>query len=156
MTQNFDAFIKHYNDNNVRTTGFISFINQKLVDNILSEFFKNGEKVTITVKTRRKHRSLPQNSLIHAYMTIIANESGNTLETVKSVLKRLFLTRDVIDKNGDVVFNPKTGEVLTYVQDTSELSTIEMAAFTEEIRMWALDFGIYLPLPKENHELKLR
>lgn len=156
MTQNFDAFIKHYNDTNGRTTGFISFINQKLVDNILSEFFKNGEKVTITVKTRRKHRSLPQNSLIHAYMTIIANESGNTLETVKSVLKRLFLTRDVIDKNGDVVFNPKTGEVLTYVQDTSELSTIEMAAFTEEIRMWALDFGIYLPLPKENHELKLR
>ena len=156
MTQNFDAFIKHYNDTNGRTTGFISFINQKLVDNILSEFFKNGEKVTITVKTRRKPRSLPQNSLIHAYMTIIANESGNTLETVKSVLKRLFLTRDVIDKNGDVVFNPKTGEVLTYVQDTSELSTIEMAAFTEEIRMWALDFGIYLPLPKENHELKLR
>ena len=155
MTQNFDAFIKHYNDTNGRTTGFISFINQKLVDNILSEFFKNGEKVTITVKTRRKHRSLPQNSLIHAYMTIIANESGNTLETVKSALKRLFLTREVTDKNGGLVFNPKTGEILKYIQDTSELSTIEMMIFTEEIRLWAMDFGIILPLPDENHKLNL-
>ena len=156
MTQNFDAQIRHYENYSNGINGFINFVDPNYTSLTLSELFKDGEKVTITVKTRRKPRSLPQNSLMHAYMTIIANESGNTLETVKSVLKRLFLTRDVIDKNGDVVFNPKTGEVLTYVQDTSELSTIEMAAFTEEIRMWALDFGIYLPLPKENHELKLR
>jgi hypothetical protein len=89
-------------------------------------------------------------------MGIIASESGNTLETVKSVLKRLFLTRDVLDKDGDPVVNPKTGEVLTYVQDTSALSTVEMMEFTEQIRLWAMDFDIYLPLPDEQIDFKFK
>lgn len=155
MTQNFDAQIRHYENYSNGINGFINFVDPNYTSLTLSELFKDGEKVTITVKTRRKPRSLPQNSLMHAYMTIIANESGNTLETVKSALKRLFLTREVTDKNGGLVFNPKTGEILKYIQDTSELSTIEMMIFTEEIRLWAMDFGIILPLPDENHKLNL-
>jgi len=156
MTATFDAVIKHHVTETGRTNGYISFINPVYVDLSIAERFRHLEKVTVQIKTRRKARSLVQNRLCHAYFGIIASESGNTLETVKSVLKRLFLTRDVLDKDGDPVVNPKTGEVLTYVQDTSALSTVEMMEFTEQIRLWAMDFDIYLPLPDEQIDFKFK
>ncbi len=61
----------------------------------------------------------------------------------------MFLTTELKDAMGEIVCNPKTGEPLTYVRDTSDLNTIEMSVFTDEVRMFAQDFGIILPLPEQ-------
>lgn len=110
----------------------------------------------IDIKRYKKKRSNNQNSLIHAWFEIIAQDSGNTLDRVKSCLKGLYLTRDMKDNDGNVMCDHKTGEVLTYVEDTHNLNTAEMAIFTEEVRLWAMEFGIYLPLPDEQEELRFK
>lgn len=108
-----------------------------------------------TLKRYIKQRTPAQNSLIHMYFNIIADETGNDLATVKSILKKQFLTTDLKDAMDDIICNPKTGEPLTYVRDTSDLNTIEMAEFTEKVRIFAQDFGIILPLPEDQIRLKV-
>lgn len=103
----------------------------------------------IVIRRYIKQRTPAQNSLIHMYFNIIADETGNDLKRVKDILKKEFLTTELKDVMDNVVFNPKTGEQLTYVRDTSDLDTWEMSVFTEKVRIFALDFNIILPLPEE-------
>lgn len=109
----------------------------------------NPGRWVIGIKRYIKSRTPAQNRLIHMYFGIIADETGNELQRVKDTLKKQFLTTELKDAYGEIVFNPKTGEPLTYVRDTSDLNTIEEAKFTEEVRIFALDFGIILPLPED-------
>jgi hypothetical protein len=102
-----------------------------------------------------KHRTPAQNSLIHMYFNIIADETGNDLKRVKDILKKEFLTTELKDAMGNIICNPKTGEPLTYVRDTSDLDTWEMSVFTEKVRIFALDFNIILPLPEDQLKLKV-
>ena len=111
-------------------------------------------RMVMTLKRIRSKRSNPQNSLIHVYFDIIAKETGNSLERVKNILKSHFLTTDLLDEYDEPVVNPKTGEPITYVRDTSDLKVGEMIEFTENVRMFAMDFGIYLENPNEQAELK--
>jgi len=110
-------------------------------------------KWSISIKKYRKSRSGGQNNLMHMYFDIIADETGNSLQRVKDILKKQLLTTEMRDDDGEIMTNPKTGEVLTYVRDTSDLNTLEAASFTEEIRVWAMDWNIHLPLPEEMREL---
>lgn len=135
----------------------INFPNERFVYRDLKDGFKDGEKVTIVIKTRRKPRSLKQNSVLHWYINAIADETGQSAEDIKAVLKHLFLSVDMIDQNGDIMADKSSGEVLKRYKSTTELSTVEAMEFIENIRMWALDFlGIVLPLPNEEVELKFK
>lgn len=109
----------------------------------------------IVIRRYIKQRTPAQNSLIHMYFNIIADETGNDLKRVKDILKKEFLTTELKDAMDNVVFNPKTGEPLTYVRDTSDLDTWEMSVFTEKVRIFALDFNIILPLPEQQFQLKV-
>lgn len=118
--------------------------------------FKDGDRVWITIETYYKTRTLAQNALLHAYLQEICDETGNELEQTKETLKKKFLTTPMLDKNGEIMCNPVTAEVLEYVKDTRHLTTVEMAEFCENIRLWAMDWGIYLVNPNEQSELKFK
>lgn len=147
----FDCKIYHHED-----TIELVYPNSMYVTEELKRVFSDGKPLTVEFRDRRNPRSLNQNSLIHKYFDIISDETGNSLETVKNVLKKEFLTTDLKDKEDNIVVNPKTGTMVTYIRGTSDLSTIEMATFTEEVRLWAMDFGIYLPLPEEIREINFK
>lgn len=119
--------------------------------------FKNEERVWVTVERYYRKRTGSQNSLFHVYITEIANETGQDFEDVKSTVKLLYARKPVLDKDGMEIFNEETGERLEYVQDTSKMTTVEMADLTEKTRMFALEyFGILLELPDEQVELRFK
>ncbi len=152
-TRTFDATIHHINDNDVT----ISFPRESYVYSTLRDSFPDGAKITVEIKSRRKPRSLRQNAVLHWYINEIADETGMAPDEIKEVLRHKFLSVDVVDKNGEIMADKSTGEVLKRYKSTADLSTVEMMQFTEEIRLWANDFlGITLPLPNEETELKFK
>lgn len=157
MTATFDAVIKHHITETGRTNGYISFINPVYVDLSIAERFRNGEKVTITIRTRRKARSLPQNAYLHLALQMIAEETGNSLDSVKSTLKAMYAKKPLLDKDGDPIYDSKTGEQAFYIQDTSDMDTQEAAQFTENVKMFAIDFcNLVIPEPNEQIDFKFK
>lgn len=118
--------------------------------------FKDGQRVWIEVQSYYRQRTASQNALLHAYLQEIADETGNEMEQIKDVMKKKFLTTIMTDKDGETICNPVTGEVMEYVKDTSALSTVEMMDFCDKIRVFAMDWGIYLEAPDEQRELKFK
>lgn len=91
----------------------------------------------VSIKEWREKRSLSQNSLLHVWIDIIANETGNTQEDVKTALKDLFLQLKVV----------KVGKVERMVRtETSSLDVGQMAEFMDRVLSFAaVDLGITLP-----------
>lgn len=118
--------------------------------------FKHGERVWLETSTYYRQRSVSQNALLHAYLQEIADSTGNEMEQIKDVMKKKFLTTPMLDKDGEIVCNPITGEIMEYVKDTSALNTIDMMEFCDKIKAFAMDWGIYLEAPDEQRELKFR
>lgn len=119
--------------------------------------FKHDEKVWLITETYYKTRTLPQNALFHVYCQEIAEETGQDLETVKSVIKTKYAQKPVLDKDGNEMFDPNSGELLTYVPSTADLNTVEMLNLLDNTRMFAWDFfGIILSLPDEQNALKFK
>lgn len=102
--------------------------------------FDEHTKVLFTVETFKDVRTLSQNGRMHLYFDKIAKYTGMDNQQVKSVLKLKFLLRDLTDKDGNVVVDESTGEVMKYVEHTHLLDQDEAEIFLREIEMWALDF----------------
>ena len=134
----------------------VSLISKKSFQDDLRAF-KDGSKVWMQVETYYKQRSLKQNSVLHWYLSEIADETGMEMADVKSQMAKKYLTVDQKDKNDNVVCDPETGEVMTRTMSTTELTTMEFNDYTEKIRMWANDYlNLSLPLPSEPVELKFK
>jgi hypothetical protein len=148
----YDAIIVHTSEDCT-----IHFPQEKYVYRDLKEEYPDGAKVTVEVKSRRKPRSLRQNNVLHWYLNEIADETGMPMDTIKDVMRHKFLSVDVVDRNGEIMADKSSGEVLKAYRSTADLSTIEMMTFLEEIRLWSNDFlGLKLPLPNEEVELKFK
>lgn len=117
--------------------------------------FKHGKRVWVEISDYSPKRSLAQNNLYHMYCDIIAEETGQDLDTIKSITKTMFALYPALDKDGEEQVDKSTGEVLKYVKDTSKMDKMEMFDLTEKTYRWALEFfGIVLPLPEEQIEAK--
>lgn len=133
----------------------VEFANLKAFQGDLLDF-NDEAKVYITIETYYRKRTLNQNNYFHLICSMIGDETGQDLESVKSTIKLLYARKPVLDKNGEQLWNIETGEPLEYVQDTRDMTTVEMVDLCEKARMFALDyFGIVVPLPNEQVELKL-
>lgn len=151
-TRTYDAYIIHTGED-----ATIHFPNETFVFTDLKSAFGDNEKVTVEIKTRRKPRSLPQNNYLHMCLQMIADETGNSLEAVKLTLKAMYAKKPLLDKEGEPICDVESGEIAYTVQDTKDMSTIEAAEFTENVRMFARDFCMLeLPLPEENIKLNLK
>jgi hypothetical protein len=152
MQRKFDAFVVHTDDD-----ATLHFNNENFVFKELKSVYKDNEKVTVTIATRYNKRSKSQNSVLHWYINEIAEETGMEPEAIKEVLRHKFLSVDAVDKNGEIMADKSTGEVLKAYRSTTQLTTVEFNEFTEKIRLWSNDFlGLQLPLPSEPIELKFK
>ena len=133
----------------------LDFLSKKNFLNDLKDF-KDKDRVWIVIEKYYAKRSLKQNNLLHLYLSEIAKETGMQLEQIKDALKKKFLTVALTTKDGEIIADKESGEVLERVRGTSELTVVEFMEFTDNVRIFAMEFlGIYLPLPDEQTELKL-
>jgi hypothetical protein len=112
-------------------------------------------RVVIKVQKIYMRRSRSQNAYFHGVILpevrrglIDAGYSASecTTEVVKDFLKSMFARREMV--------NARTGEVLTTVQPTSQMTTTEMMAFQEECRRFASEFlGVTIPSPNEQTKI---
>ena len=88
------------------------------------------------------NRSTKQNRVQWWYFNEIAKETGHTPSQIKGMCQVKFLLREEVNK--------LTGEVMPYILNTSELTTIQHNTFMDEVRNWAKDyFNINLQIPNE-------
>lgn len=100
----------------------------------------------VTVKRHVKRRSMNQNALLHKWLTIIANEIGDDMESVKRDLKHMFAP---VDEHTSKI----TGETEVRPMATSKMSVGELSEFMEKIQAWAWSFAaIGLPSPEDRHD----
>jgi len=134
----------------------LDFLSKKSFLDDLKDF-THKDRVWIVVEKYYTKRSLKQNNLLHLYLSEIAKETGMQLEQIKEALKKKFLTVPLTTKDGDIMADKETGEVMERVRGTSELTVTEFMDFTDNVRVWAMDFlGIHLPLPEEQVKLKFQ
>ncbi len=150
--RSFDARIVHTGDD-----CSIIFPNDTYVYRELKAAFSDGDKVTIEVKSRRKPRSLAQNNYLHMALQMIADETGNSLQAVKTTLKLMYAKVPLLDREGEPVYNKDTGEQAFYVQDTRDMSTVQAMAFADNVRVFAMDFcNLIIPLPSEQIDMNIK
>jgi hypothetical protein len=111
--------------------------------------FKHDARVWIQIESYSPKRSLEQNSLLHIWLTILAEEIGIEIEDIKHLLKEKFLREHLKDKHGNEVADEQ-GELQFKIRDTSSLSKAEMSSFMDKVFMWSQSFlGCNLPQPLE-------
>ncbi len=148
----FDAVLVHTGDDCT-----IHFNNESYVYKDLKMAFDDQSKITVEIKSRRKPRSLMQNAYLHMCLNMIADETGNSLEVIKTTLKSMYAKKPLLDKEGEPILDKNTGEVVSYIQDTRDMSTVESAEFTENVRLFAMDFcNLVIPLPEEQINLNFK
>ena len=95
-------------------------------------------KSKIELKEFKPKRTVSQNKYLHVCFTIVANETGYTVEEAKTVLKREHGAFMVYEKEGN-----------KFLRSTATLDTLEMTMFIDWLRRFAMDHGYYIPTPEE-------
>lgn len=96
---------------------------------------KDGKKLVIQIDVEKSKRSLDQNAYYWAYISIIANETGNDQETLHRLFKGMFLNK-----------KPFLWKGKTYMMSgsTTELGKAEFGEYLDRI---ASESGVPLPDP---------
>lgn len=94
----------------------------------------------VEIKPATRDRSSPQNRYLHAMFGEISKASGHTPDEVKEALVRKFLGAEHGEFAG-VQFERR--------RSTTTLTTVECAALCDQVRAWAAENGLLLPLPEE-------
>src|SRR6185312_11817272 len=102
----------------------INFPNERFVYRDLKEGFKDGEKVTIIIKSRRKPRSLAQNNFYWGYFLQFE------IDCFLEYWGELYDKKQIHDWNkqnflGDVRAIESSGEIVRMPGSSKELSTVE-------------------------------
>lgn len=114
-------------------------------------------KVTVTIENYKRTRSLGQNNLLHKYLTKMGEEIGYDLNEMKDLMKLKFgVMEPVVDKNGNEVYDPETGELQEKQKSTADYKTDEMTVFIDKIRQFSHEvLGCYLPTVEEMKQFNL-
>lgn len=108
-------------------SGYLRFISR----------MKDGKRVTMTLTSFRKARSLPQNSYYHGIvLKTFGDHLGYTTEELHEAMKARFL---VIDPDAPI---PRW-------KSTAQLSTVEFNEYIEKIIQLAAENDCYIPDPNE-------
>lgn len=112
-----------------------------------------GKDIEVTVQRKRKRRGLQQNSYYWAVVVPVVMsglmDAGYKVskESTHEFLKATFFKQELI--------NEQTGEILTTVGSTTQMTTVQMMSFFADITRWAAEFlNIEIPEPGEQLTLK--
>jgi len=76
--------------------------------------FREDEKITVTIATQKKFRSLSHNAYYWVYLKVISDETGDDANSLHEFFRRKFLAPKFIKAQGETIKIP---------QSTTELST---------------------------------
>jgi hypothetical protein len=124
---------------------------RKYIADVIKSF--EGQNIIISIEKRRKKRSNNQNSY---YWSVIipyiqegfTNVFGEyfSIQECHEALKGRFLFKELI--------NEESGELIRMPKSTTELTTVEMELYHDQIRLFATEFlSIEIPLPNSQTEL---
>jgi ribosomal protein L14 len=108
----------------------------------------DGKVLVVSVKERKRQRSLSQNSyyfgVVVKSITRMFREAGNYVDEdeVHEFLKQH------VGKLSQNVVTPD-GEVLKVPASTKRLSTMDFELYLDKVRAWAAELGCMIPLPNE-------
>lgn len=102
---------------------------------------KQGRPLVVSVKRKKRRRSLSQNALMWAWNTILGNELGYDPEEMHDTLKRKLLPPIIVTIGGEDV------EISA---STSKLDTVGMSDYLDRLQRFAsTDLDIVLPSPDD-------
>ncbi len=105
----------------------------------------NEGTIEVTIQNWYQKRTNPQNKLMWLWFAIIGNHIGHSPEQVKGILQYKFLRMEEVIEN--------TGEIVERIKGTSELNTLEMKTFLDEVYLWSNEYlSCSLPNPTNNEE----
>jgi len=107
-----------------------------------------GKDIQITVERKKKRRGLAQNSYYWAVVVPVVmqglTDAGYRVskESTHEFLKATFHKQELV--------NEQTGEILQTVGSTSQMTTVQMMEYFQEITEWAIEFlNVQIPQPNE-------
>jgi hypothetical protein len=125
---------------------------KEMHDMIVSNFA--GKEIEITVQRKRRRRGLAQNNyywgVIVPVVTAALIDAGYKVgkESTHEFLKATFNRREIV--------NETTGEILSTIGSTTDMTTVEMMEYFAEITAWAAEFlGVEIPQPGEQITIEL-
>ena len=127
--------------------GVLNVVHRKRMTEDIKQF--EGKNVIITLTRKKKKRSNPQNKYYWGVVVPVVKQGLRDagypimgIDKVHDYLKLEFLR--------DLLVNEDTGEVITVIKSTTELSTSEFMDFLAQVQQWATEFlNIYIPDPNE-------
>lgn len=131
----------------VDAQGRLKITNRLTFDKELQAFA--GKDVVITLEKKSRKRSVQQNRYYYGICVEMVWQRLRHLghevsrEDTHEILKSLFNKKELINEN--------TGEIISYAQSTTALSTTDFMAFIADIQKWAAEkLDIYIPDPLEH------
>ena len=129
----------------VDDNGVIQGLDRKKFAREVKELF-SGKSIEITVRRKKKHRSVQQNRYYWLVVTILSDYTGFTKDEMHAILRSKFLRAEKV--------NEDTGVVYEYVKSTTELTTVEYEEYLDDVRRFAAqEFNMNVPMPNEQIEV---
>jgi len=110
----------------------------------VKEFYKDNpdvDKAIIDIRPYKVTRSTAQNSLLHLWIGLIAQELGYTNDAMKTILVEKFLGYEQVKTKSD--------KVIKTLRSTSKLKVDEFAQFLTDIDMFMAEWQFTLPHPDD-------
>lgn len=108
--------------------------------NYILDFFEDGMHLTVTLEPYVKIRSQSQNGLYHKYLSLLAEQSGNSIGDLKVHLKNEYGPR------------MESGEL----KSTRDYTTTEMNFMIERVHQFGIELGYRMPTVEEMKTKNIR
>lgn len=124
----------------------LKIVNRKKFDKEIQLF--RGKEVEITIRKKRKKRSLSQNNFYWGAVVPIVREALYDAGIIMNNEETHELLK--LKCNPVEVINKKTGEVISTMGSTTKLTTSEFMDYVSKIKHWAREYlNIEIPEPGE-------
>lgn len=100
--------------------------------------------------TDKRKRTNPQNAYLHVALGILAMETGNSLESIKSEVFKRKVNPDLFIMEKD---DPILGHIQT-LRSSRDLDKEEMSKAIDRYLKFCADNGVYIPSPEEEDLLR--
>ncbi len=136
---------------------FVAFKNKNRLDPVsVSDWnralssFEDGSKITVTVESFVRKKSLGQLGLVHKLFSLLARDLGYLPHQIKEFLKDEYgVKEEIIDIDGDPMVDESTGEIRVIAKSLADYTVEEMTTLITTVYEFAEENGIRLPKPDD-------